>query len=329
MLVASVVFAGVFYYHLPYLRAFASDHGFFPSGERGIVFTGDLLLARDVEEHIKANDTSYPYARLDDLLKNNFVVVNFESAMAPVHTQTPDLTTKFSVDARMLPALKKAGVNAVSLANNHGFDYGEEGYENARSQLQSVGVQVFGNPESLIDSTITYMKQNDLKIALIGINLVTRRWSEDEVAEVLAQASRNSDRQVVFVHWGDEYQPMHNVLQELYAAWFVENGADLVIGHHPHVVQDVALYSGVPVFYSLGNFIFDQYFSDTVEEGLTLQVYFDTDQIRVTLLPVTSYDSHTQPRLMNEEETTAFLTALATRSDPVLSEMITRGRFQF
>ena len=102
-------------------------------------------------------------------------------------------------------------------------------------------------------------------------------------------------------------------------------GADAVIGHHPHVVQDVEVYRNAPVFYSLGNFIFDQYWRSEVEEGLMVALSFTDAHVRYELLPVTSTETPSAPRPMKRVERTQFLNGLANRSEESLRDELRAG----
>jgi poly-gamma-glutamate synthesis protein (capsule biosynthesis protein) len=108
-----------------------------------------------------------------------------------------------------------------------------------------------------------------------------------------------SHEQIAYIHWGKEYDSVHSKEQEVLAHFLIDNGVDAVIGHHPHVVQDIEVYKGKPIFYSLGNFIFDQYFSDEVQEGLAVRVDTSKDILRYTLIPFESKSIKSQPKLLS------------------------------
>jgi poly-gamma-glutamate synthesis protein (capsule biosynthesis protein) len=154
---------------------------------------------------------------------------------------------------------------------------------------------------------------------------VERAPSREAIQRLIETASKESDMQIAFVHWGTEYEPLHSAFQEDLAKILIDAGAEVVIGHHPHVVQDIALYKGKPIFYSLGNFIFDQYFSEAVQDGLMVDFTPEGGAYHFTLLPVTSRYSRSQPMLMLGDERKAFLIELAAKSEPELQEMIVEG----
>lgn len=292
-----------------------------------VLFTGDVMLARGVEWAMDDYGSNYPYKYIaDTFLEHTDVVINFEASIPKVHRPTPALQFSFSVDAAHLDALADAGVTHASLANNHSFDFRRAGYDNTVATLKRVGVTAFGKPYVLATSTVSFI-EGETNLALIGIDLTQSTYTEDELAPVFAYADAHSEQQVVVVHWGNEYDMIHSPLQEQYAKLFITLGADLVVGDHPHVVQDIAKITDVPVFYSLGNLIFDQYFSDEVQEGLMIS--WDTASSTIELIPVTSIGSRNQPRVMSGQEKTRFLEDLSERSALEIREEIQSGRLEF
>lgn len=292
-----------------------------------MVFVGDVMLARNVEQLMRAKGNKYPFASIDlkDGLINPAIVGNFEAAIPREHVPTPIKQLDFSVDGNFLSTLYDEGFTHVSLANNHAFDFGVSDYEHTRVKLHDNNVVAFGDPNGFSEVSIEYLKVEDTTIALIGINEFYKGNFVEAGSQALRQSKTKSDLQIVYVHWGIEYDLRHSKKQREAAEIFVENGADLIVGHHPHVVQDIDLINGVPVFYSLGNFIFDQYFSKDVQEGLVLQMSLDIDGVDVYLLPVTSYGRLSQPVVMNGKEHAEFLNTLARKSNQALAGQIKKG----
>jgi len=298
-----------------------------PLPER-VLFAGDTMLARDVERLMGQYGSTYPYRNLADVFgEHTYQVANFEASIPEQHTPTKDLTFQFSVDATNVSAIKDVGFTHVSLANNHALDFGNEGYANTIEVLEGNNIATFGKPYALATSSITHMYVDDTVVALIGLDLTLSTYSDEALQLLFNRAKDTSAFQIVFIHWGNEYQLSHSDQQERYARKFIEHGADLIIGHHPHVVQDIQKYDGVLVFYSLGNFIFDQYFSQEVQEGLLLSLSLDVNP-SIKLLPVSSVGSRISPRLMDGFEERTFLDALAKRSASTLKEEITAGHIE-
>jgi gamma-polyglutamate biosynthesis protein CapA len=296
-----------------------------------ISFTGDIMLGRHVEYLMDQFGNDYPISKLpvDLFASSSYVVVNFESAMREPHLKTPNNGMVFSTAKDKLSLLSKLGVTHASLANNHTLDYGLNGYLNAKNELSDIAIAPFGNPASLATSTVAYIKLGEQTIALIAINAVFVDPLPSEVGKLLVIVNEQSDKQVIVIHWGEEYELVHSARQRALAEVLIENGADLIVGHHPHVTQDIELIDGVPVLYSLGNFIFDQYFSTEVQRGYIADVTFSTTgSSTIALRPYTRHD-RAQNRLMTEAEASEFLDLLAKRSDTILFEQIKAKNITF
>lgn len=292
-----------------------------------IVLVGDIMMARNVEFLMQQKGSEYPFSGLDirTLAPQPYIVGNFESSIPLVHVPTNSNEMNFSVDRIFLPALLGAGFTHLSLANNHTYDHGAAGLMNTEEQLSKVGFYTFGEPNHFSKRSITYLDLNERKVALIGLHATQAVPSKTEAADIMRSASTQSDFQIVYVHWGTEYIAKNDALQRQLSETLVAAGADLIIGHHPHVVENVGLIDGVPVFYSLGNYIFDQYLSIDTEQGLVVTVEFTSESPVLHLLPVTSEVSPSQPRQMKSIDHARFLKDLADRSDPVLKQYIEHG----
>lgn len=289
-----------------------------------VFFLGDIMLARDVENRLKVQAPEYAFEELPMLKEAKWVVGNFEASVPVTHVPAPNMTMRFSVEPTLLPVLEIGGLTHLSLANNHALDYFEEGYLNSLAQLKARGFEVFGHPLRVDENSISYLEADGRKIALIGINAtygeVPTTWMDS-----LAEASLLSDTQIVYIHWGDEYDLFHNEDQEELAHIFIDAGFDVVIGHHPHVVQNIERYRDGIIFYSLGNFIFDQYWNKDVSEGLMLELVVERESMAFVLHPIESRTTKVRPRLMSDIEKTAFLEDLALRSSRTLEEGIRQG----
>jgi poly-gamma-glutamate synthesis protein (capsule biosynthesis protein) len=290
-------------------------------------FVGDVLLARRVETLMDTYGLRYPFSRLPAIATSTLLVGNFEAAIPETHVHTPDLTYSFSVDEEHISSLKEYGFTALNLANNHTRDFGASGFEHTVASLDTNGLVLFGDPVKNSTTSVAFIETEQAVISLIGIHATKVLPTDEEIKSLFDFASTQSDIQIVYIHWGNEYQLTHSIAQERLAHRLVDAGADAVIGHHPHVVQDVELYNGAPIFYSLGNFVFDQYFSNDVQEGLMIDLQITSNKALVfKLLPVTSVDLHSVPRIMSTDESVLFLTDLAKRSQDELRLHILEGR---
>lgn len=309
--------------HIVYEAVFASQA---KRSADALVFTGDIMLGRNVEYLMNKEGTSYPFSGLNisSLFSNAAVIGNFESSMAIEHVETPAYAMKFSVSEAVLADVKQAGFTHLSLGNNHSYDYGVTGYKNAIEKLSDYSLTPFGSGVEVGSHSITITKTSKGDIALIGINASQQIPSKEDIEHVLKVASKRSSFQVVYIHWGNEYELTHSPTQRMLAKILVDAGADLIIGHHPHVTQDIDIIKGVVVFYSLGNYIFDQYFSNDVQEGLLVGLDVVAEPV-LTLIPVTSKKTLSQPNVMEPAAHQQFLEDLAKRSHPSLRDKIKAG----
>lgn len=296
-----------------------------PTPSDTIVFLGDIMLGRHVEVLGKRYGTDYLVASTTYVTASaTTVVANFESAMATPHVPTVSGGMRFSTDVSLLDVLTKLRVTHASLANNHALDYHNAGYTTTIQSLKERDIVAFGHPTKVSTSSVTYISHNDEVIAVIGIHTLFTEPSVAEIQSVLTAVSQQSDYQIAYIHWGTEYELIHSANQANLAAVLVEAGIDLIVGHHPHVTQDIALIQGVPVFYSLGNFIFDQYFSTDVKEGYSIKLELVEERVSFQLYPHTQ-TNRSQTRPMTTDEASVYLDALAKRSEPSLYNQIVAG----
>lgn len=283
---------------------------------------GDVMLGRNVRNLMRAHGDEYPFAFTAPLFENaDAVVINLEGPItsldAPDERVGPDqpYSMRFAFDVSSADALARAGVTHASLANNHAWDQGVQGNEDTKQQLERVGILYFDEEQNATTSS-------PHNIVFVGLDDTIAPVDIDAVTQTLASFDSGA-HVVVFIHWGDEYELVHKARQEQLAHALVDAGVDAIIGGHPHVVQDIEVYNGAPIFYSLGNFIFDQYWERSVETGLALRITHSTDGVRYELIPIDG--NHSQPKLMEGVERQAVLDALAERSQPDLESMIRDG----
>jgi poly-gamma-glutamate capsule biosynthesis protein CapA/YwtB (metallophosphatase superfamily) len=154
---------------------------------------------------------------------------------------------------------------------------------------------------------------NVKKIAIVGLDLFDHNFEQEKTKEIFDAVKPYSDYRIAFIHWGTEYTAQPQDKQKEIAHQIIDLGADIILGHHPHVVQSVEIYNNKPIFYSLGNFVFDQYFSKETQEGLGVQIKLLPYQIQYELLPINIAKS--QPQFMQGDDKEKFLNYLAKISD--------------
>lgn len=271
----------------------ASDEREHPaSGTAIITMVGDMMLAREVEREILAQGPDWPFAAIkDEWADSDLVIGNFESTIRDAYRYEGEILA-FDTTPSAVVGLKNAGFTHLSLANNHGDDFGAAVTEYTRSVIADLGLTPFGDPVES-ELYIAHADANGLAVSLVGFHA----FIEDPA--VIAAAIEREAVQGYFVivmpHWGPEYQTYPSLAQTSAAQLFVDAGADLIVGAHPHVIQTIDSVDGVPVAYSLGNFVFDQDWSVPTQQGMMLQITI-TDTT-ITLTPVAVDVLHRQASL--------------------------------
>jgi poly-gamma-glutamate synthesis protein (capsule biosynthesis protein) len=244
-----------------------------------LLFTGDILLGRQVAREIATRRMS-PWHDMGDTLKRaDFVFGNFEGTVGRMEDCAGPKELCFAVSPQLMPMLKDAGFTAVGTANNHSGDLGGAGRRTTDETLKAAGVFAIGSEQSP-----AFFRVGAHTLALVNLGLVPGRDGKVDaipswqVAQKLRLAHALADWVIVSVHWGKELADWVVPEQETQARWLVAHGADLIIGAHPHVIQPPACVDGKPVFFSLGNHVFDQKYPIT-KDGLIADCRIADDRL--------------------------------------------------
>lgn len=255
-----------------------------------ITFVGDIMFDRGVNRSIQQNfagDFDALYTNASYLKDTDITFGNLEGS---VGTTGRKVGSRFSfhMNPAGLVAMKNAGFDVVSFANNHVGDYAQQGFEESLAHLDENNILYAGAGKTKTDAlTPRIITVRGMKIGFLGSTDVGPTWmkaGEDRAGIItsddpaLMTAIKEADSQVdvlvVSFHFGNEYSPA-NKHQEQLAHMAIDNGADIVVGHHPHVMEKIETYKEKPIFFSLGNFIFDQYFSPNTLQGMVAKVSID------------------------------------------------------
>lgn len=264
-----------------------------PKPEFRMIFVGDIMLSRSVGERIKkTRDYRYPFLNVADFLNNAAITVgNLEG---PISDRGRDMGSKYSfrADPKVVQGLDYAGFKVLSVANNHIWDYGPDAFSDTLRHLRDAGMDYVGGGYDFEQAHGGVIKEvNGTKIAFLSYtDLLPKSASATnqpgvayldmvQMAKDIGAKKREADLVVVSFHFGEEYKTTHNLKQAQIARTAIDAGASLVIGHHPHVVEDVERYKGGYIAYSLGNFVFDQNFSERTMNGLALVVNVSGGQL--------------------------------------------------
>lgn len=288
-----------------------------PGAGLSIVWAGDTMVADASESFARRYGYSWPFANVADLLDADAVVVNHEAPLTTLRVPyNPDKLYSYSADPRSAAALKGVGVTALGLANNHAMDMGPAGLSDTLAAARQAGLACFGAGADDSEAERPLLIRNDeVSIGVValgqgyGSSVTADRKRAGTIALSEASITRGyalarkagADYVVGFVHWGENYEPQVLEEQRRLAADFAETGYDLVVGHGPHVPQRAEIVRGMPVVYSLGNFVFGtngRFDEQAPGEGVVLRTVFtseglvavsavclDTDNERVVFQP--------------------------------------------
>ena len=238
-----------------------------------ILAFGDMMLDRTVYLKAKeAKDFDFPFLKIDSFLKNaDLRIVNLEGPITNFKSVANTINRmRFTISPEFLEPLANR-FEILCLANNHLLDFGENGYEQTKQYLDGAGIKYFGDYKNRKENLSQIIFRNKIKIGFIGYHALADKNLEAVIGEIEKLKSQ-TDFIIVFAHWGAEYIKDPSSSQKEEARMFIDAGADLVLGSHPHVVQASEEYKGKKIFYSLGNFIFDQYFSQDTMQGLGVEI---------------------------------------------------------
>ncbi len=268
-------------------------------------FFGDIMLDRNVAVAMGKNRLAY----LFDDIKNpgehlfggtDILVANLEGPFALKRVPTSK-SIAFRFDPVLAQDLKDYGFTGFNLANNHSYDMGRANVQFTRETLQKAGLGYFGDELNEGTDYTWYWTSptssgQTVTIAFLGFHNTYHNVDFKKAEAALKDAQAKAQYVIVNIHAGEEYHRNSTKKQQDLAHWLVDHGADAVIGHHPHVVEEMEIYKDKPIFYSLGNFIFDQYFSNDTQEGFSVGMTLASGKVAsVYIFPFYSVKSKVFP----------------------------------
>lgn len=280
-------------------------------------FAGDMIITAydgqpgsgTFDDYLKKNSYDYFLSKVAHIFESDdFTISNLENVLSDRKDLTP--ATKnyspafwFKAETDRIKILSESGIDGVTLNNNHTRDYGEQGYQDTIKAVQSAGLQYGSNGQ------IMYFEKQGFKIAVVCVGL----WalsSANAALPYLNTAKENSDYQIIMFHGGTEKVHEPDGWKVQAARKLVDNGADLVVGSHPHVLQPREVYNGVEIVYSLGNFCYggSRYpenrtviYQMTLEIDKNKQIIKSTSNIIPCFVHTGKSTSNFQPAIVEDE----------------------------
>ncbi len=282
-----------------------------------LLFGGDTSFARGIDQTIQqeGGDPNVVMAQMQPLFDSvDFVFLNLECVLSDSEAQPANKRWRIRAPTENAVALRNAGIDMVSVSNNHTLDYGHQGFSTTLATLDDLGVAYVGvqyddTPEQALtvarigDQTFGFLAYTDIsKWKPVSKNHWDYYWPKpanfdaDAIVADIERARGSVDHLIVSVHWGDEYSMTIEDRQREAAHRFIDAGAELIVGHHPHVPRQVETYKDGVIFYSLGDFLFDKrtpYKSVRNRRRFMVQVdYKAGERSAVTLVPIHSLNNH-------------------------------------
>ncbi len=263
-------------------------------------FAGDISFANDyapAQNYTRLGiDGAFSEGLQETMKSADIFMLNNEFCYTTSTTPIGGKTYTFKADPSLVSRLDEMGVDIVSIANNHAYDYGEQGFIDTMNTLRDADIPYVGGGVNLEDAkkNIVYFIINGMKIGYIAatqverdLPILTQPATEDSagvircfkpelVVSMVEEAEANCDFVIVYPHWGTELVKEIQADQQALAHAFIDAGADAIVGGHPHCLQGVEFYNDVPVFYSLSNFSF----SSKVVDSCILNLEITIDGIR-------------------------------------------------
>ena len=307
-----------------------------PKEDVSIAVTGDVMFARKMPSVLSFE--SSPFSGVSDVVSNvDLLLINFENA-ATTSGDALKGDVPLKCDPSYVPLAKANNVTVAALANNHAIDYGITGMQDTLENLKNADITPIGAGNTEDEAHQAVVKDvNGRKITILNYmdsenfaeysydampyaNGSNPGYSAYDSQDAQKQIGENNDSDLIvaYLHFGNEYSNSPNENQVKIAHELIDYGADVVIGSHPHVTQGIEMYNGKPIFYSLGNFIFDQSNTAT-HSAYFVQIDLVNDTGECTVYPI--YISNYLPQHMGPDDGTSLLSGLS----PQCSELEITG----
>ncbi len=294
-------------------------------------FTGDCILGTDENFYYDTSfnayyenyGSAYFFQNVKDVFeKDDLTIINMEGTLTDLTTRK-DKQFAFKGDPEYVKVLTNGSVEAANMANNHSYDYGEESFKDTVNILEKNKIRTFGDDETVI------IPVKGVNVGIFGIYELDDH--EERIPQVKSDIAKlkkdGADIIVAVFHWGNELERVPDDNQVMLAHLAIDEGADVVVGHHPHVLQGIDTYKGKTIAYSLGNFCFGGNYHPTEMDTMIFQQKFMIDtskkitdsEINVIPCSVSSESdcNNYQPTILEGDEAKRVRELIQERSDQI------------
>lgn len=262
-------------------------------------FAGDVLLDGNVAASLKKNGSSFIISGVKDILSaSDIAMINLENPISLRGTKAKDKQFTFRVDPKYMDVLTSSGIDIVTLANNHTLDYGKDALLDTFENLNKINVKYVGAGNDINSASAPVLiDKNGYKTAILGSSHVipevswaagkgrpglATTYNPSRLLSEISAAKKTSDIVVVYLHWGEEKKTTPVDYQRNLAKKYIDSGADIVIGSHPHVLQGFEFYKEKLIAYSMGNFIF----TDLKKDTMILDINYSGNSYKARIVPL-------------------------------------------
>lgn len=294
-------------------------------------FTGDCILGTDenfawdtsLNAYYATRGASYFFENVRDIFEqDDLTVINMEGTLTE-ETAREDKQFAFKGDPEFVDILTTSSVEAANVANNHSFDYGEQSFRDTVQILEEHNIRTFGYDETAI------LNVKGVNVGLLGIYELDDHLERREqlINNIQKLKDEGADIIVAVFHWGNELMETPDENQLILGHLAIDEGADLVIGHHPHILQGIEEYKGKMIAYSLGNFCFGGNTYPKETDTMIFQMKFNLDgkheivDSEMNLIPCSvssdPYINNYQPTVLEGDEAARVLDVIQQRSDAI------------
>jgi len=281
--------------------------------ELKIYAVGDIMLGEQhlcnnfgVKDIIRRNGVDFLFEEVSPLFENADIVFgNLECSITDSYPGSSNEPAFFCAEPGAIKGLVNSHFNVLSVANNHIMEHGRRLFLHTVKTLEDNGITPVGVKEKIDILDVKGHKVAILAYSFIEDNIVdvcyNKIYSEEAIIKDIQRVRSISDFIIISLHWGREYIPYPSPDQIQIGRSLIDAGADIILGGHPHVTQSYELYKNRPIFYSLGNFIFDDTYIPATRESFIAEMTIPNsgDLVGVNILPVIANKHNYQPRLAN------------------------------
>lgn len=287
--------------------------------ETVVSLAGDVAFVNPIERNSREQGYDYAWRDVGEIFQNDdFTLLNLETSVTKHDEKWPEKEFNFRADPKHAEEMRRQSVEGVSLANNHTLDFGRKGFADTLHYLKKYGIRYAGGGKDLSEALQPILfEKNGLKVGILSFSRVvpSGKWYagkdrsgivgayDSQLEQVLATVKEwdsKVDVLMVALHWGKMHVETPGKFEERAARRLIDAGADVIVGHHPHVLQGIEIYKNRPIFYSLGNFIFPN-LGGNADRTMIAQVVLEGGQVKeLRLLPFRI--EHGRPVRISEEE---------------------------